>query len=125
MDAFEIGIKVMGVGEAQGILKRHLAPLTVGRLLRKLQEAPIASPAMVYGTGQICLQTTVVAGQEKAVRLVEPGDLGYVPQTSAICIFTEKGEPYSPVNKVGQITEGLELFKTLRTGMMLSIALSE
>ena len=115
----------MGVGEAQGLLKRHLAPLTVGRLLRKLQEAPIASPAMCYGTGQICLQTTVVAGQEKAVRRVEPGELGYVPQTSAICIFIEKGKPYSPVNKVGLITEGLDLFKTLRTGMMLSIALSE
>ncbi len=80
---------------------------------------------MCYGTGQICLQSQVVAGQEKAVRQVEPGDLGYVPQTSTICIFTEKMKPYSPVNKIGQITEGLELFKTLRTGMMLSIALSE
>lgn len=123
MDAVEIGIKVMGGGEAQGVLKRHLAPLTVGRLVRRLREAPIASPAMVYGSGQVCLQTQVVAGQEKAVHRVEPGELGYVPQTSALCIFTEKGEPFSPVNKVGEITEGLELFKAMRTGVMLSLAL--
>ncbi|MFQ6124071.1 MAG: cyclophilin-like fold protein [Candidatus Heimdallarchaeota archaeon] len=80
---------------------------------------------MVYGKGQVCLQTQVVAGQEKAVRRVAPGELGYVPQTSTICIFTEKGEPYSPVNKIGEITEGLELFKQLRTGVMLSLALRE
>nr|NIP40766.1 hypothetical protein [Candidatus Aenigmarchaeota archaeon] len=54
---------------------------------------------------------------------VEAGELGYVPQTSALCIFTEKGEPFSPVNKVGEITEGLELFKALRTGVMLSLTL--
>ena len=124
-DAFKIKIHGIGIGEAQGLLKRHLAPITVGRLLRALQDAPISGPVMRYGTGQICLQTTVAAGKEKSVHQVEPGDLAYTPQTSSICIFVEPCKPYSPVNKIGLLTEGLELFEKLRTGISLSIQLCE
>ena len=124
-DSFKISIKLAGIGEAQGLLKRHLAPITVGRLLRQLRDSSISGPAMCYAKGQICLQTKVAAGQEKAVREVDSGDLVYTPQTSSFCIFYEKNNPYSPVNKIGIITDGLELFEKLRTGVSITISLSE
>jgi hypothetical protein len=65
----------------------------------------------------------VVAGKEKEVRQVEAGELAYSPQMSAICMFSESLTPYSPVNRIGVITEGLELFEKLRTGISLVIQL--
>lgn len=122
-----IEVHGIGVGKAQGVLKRYLAPITVGRILRELQKAPITGPAMKRPDvpGQISLQTKVVAGKEKAVQQVEAGELAYTPQTAAICIFTETMKPYTPVNKIGLIIEGLELLGQLRTGSALSIKLEK
>jgi hypothetical protein len=126
-EAIKIEVHGIGVGKAQGVLKRYLAPLTVGRILRELRKAPIAGPAMKRPDvpGQISLQTKVIAGKEKAVQQVEAGDMAYMPQTASICIFTETMKPYEPVNKIGLIIEGLEFLEQLRTGNTLSIKLEK
>lgn len=126
-ESIKIEVHGMGVGKAQGILKRYLAPLTVERILRELRKAPIAGPAMKRPDvpGQICLPTKVIAGKEKAVQQVEAGDMAYMPQTAAICIFTERMKPPVPVNKIGLISEGLEFLEQLRTGSTLSIKLEK
>ncbi len=113
------------IGEAHGVLKRHLAPITVGRILWVLSQSPLTGPIMKYGTGQLCIPTSVIAGKEKAVDNVEPGVIVYTPQTSTICIILEQIKPYSPVNKIGHITEGLVFFEKLQTGNSLSIQLCD
>ncbi len=124
-NALQIKLHSMGFGEAHGVLKRHLAPITVGRIQRVLLHAPLTGPIMRYGTGQLCLPTSVIAGKEKAVDNVEPGEIVYTPQTSTICIILKQTKPYSPVNKIGLITEGLEFFEKLRTGNSLTIQLCD
>ena len=122
---FQIKLQCKGFGEAHGVLKRHLAPITVGRILWVLSQSPLTGPIMKYGTGQLCIPTSVIAGKEKAVDNVEPGVIVYTPQTSTICIILEQIKPYSPVNKIGHITEGLVFFEKLQTGNSLSIQLCD
>jgi hypothetical protein len=44
------------------------------------------------------------------------GDICYWSPGSAFCIFFGKTHPYSAVNHIGKVTEGLEIFKSVTTG---------
>jgi hypothetical protein len=52
---------------------------------------------------------------------VEKGDIGYWPIGGAICIFKEKMQPYSPVNLVGRITSGLDVFLDVKIGTRIRL----
>ncbi len=60
-------------------------------------------------------------GDEKAKAKVEKGQIAYWPMGSALCIFHGKSQPYSPVNIIGQITKGLELFKRVKSGTKIKV----
>ncbi len=110
-------IVVEGVGEAKGEFVRVLAPLTVAAIMGRL---PLRGRAHVRGGG-LSMILGIRRGAEKAVGSVKAGDIAYWPMQDSLVIYFQDSKPYGPVNKVGAVTENLELFQGLKGGARLRI----
>ncbi len=108
---------IEGIGEAQGEFFRFAAPRTADALLRRL---PVQGRAALYGE-EVYFQVPVKAPSESAKTSLEVGSIGYWPMGDAVCVFFGPTYPYSPVNLLGRITGGLDLFRRVREGMLISI----
>ncbi len=113
----QIKITVIDKGEALGFINRLTAPLTVGAIMQKLPLNTRTSPAM----GHISILVGIQRGAEKPVSKVKAGTIAYWPRSDAITIYTKDTTPYSPVNKIGEIEENIELFNRIRSGSRIKI----
>jgi hypothetical protein len=113
----QVKIIVEGVGEAKGELVRVLAPLTVGAILDIL---PLRGRAHVRGGG-LSMILGIRRGAEKAVGTVKAGDIVYWPMQDSFIVYFQDSKPYGPVNKLGTISENLELFQGLKGGARVRI----
>jgi hypothetical protein len=112
-----VKITLEGVGEAKGELVRVLAPLTFRAILSKL---PLRGRAHVRGGG-LSMILGIRRGAEKAVRSVKAGDIAYWPMQDSLVVYIQDSKPYGPVNKVGAVTENLEIFQGLKGGARVRI----
>ena len=112
-----IKITIVDKGEAKGYLNRLTAPLTVETIQQMLPINSRTSPAM----GHISVLLGIKRGTEKPVTQVKAGTLAYWPRSDAFTIYPKDTKPYSPVNKIGEIEENLELFNRLRSGSRIII----
>jgi hypothetical protein len=115
---FRIKIIIEGVGEAEGELIRFRAPRTIDAILRRL---PVEGRAALWKNAEVYFEIPVKVGLEKPVARVKRGTMAYWPMGTALCIFFEDLEPYSPVNVVGEVKKGLELFRKVRSGAKIRI----
>lgn len=106
-----------GLGQAEGEFVRHLAPRTVGMIVRKL---PIEGRAALWKE-EVYFEIPVKMGEEKAKSTVEKGTIAFWPMGSAICIFYGETQPYSPVNVLGEITKNLEMFGRVKSGTKIRV----
>lgn len=113
----KIRFVIDGLGEAKGELVRHLAPRTVGMIVRKL---PLEGRAALWKE-EVYFEIPIKMGEEKAKGTVEKGTIAFWPMGSAICIFYGETQPYSPVNVLGEITENLELFGKVQSGTKIRV----
>jgi len=114
----KVVFSIEGLGDAQGEFFRFAAPRTSDALLRNL---PLNGRAVRYGDGEVYFQVPVKAPGEKPRTKMEVGSIGYWPQGDAVCVFYGPTRPYGPVNLLGRITSGLELFKQLKDGTSITI----
>lgn len=112
-------ITVVGKGEARGFLSRLTAPLTTEAILKRLPINTRTSPAM----GHVSVLVGIRRGVEKSVSVVEAGVIGYWPRSDALTIYPVDRKLYSPVNKIGEVTENLDLFLGLRSTSRIRIEL--
>lgn len=108
---------VVDVGEAEGELIRHLAPRTVDAILRNLPIEGVASTWME----EVYFKAGLNMGAEKPKTRVNKGDVAYWPMGDAICIFYGESQPAGPVNVVGRVTKGLELFRAVEAGSVIRL----
>jgi hypothetical protein len=112
-----IRITLIDRGEASGYLNRLTAPLTVEEITNMLPLNTRTSPAM----GFVSIIVDIKRGVEKPVDQVKAGTIGYWPRGDAITIYPKDMRPYGPVNRIGVVEDGLELFKGLRSGSRIII----
>ena len=112
-----IKITLIDKGEATGYLNRLTAPLTVEEIMKTLPLNTRTSPAM----GFVSIIVGIKRGTEKPVDQVKAGTIGYWPRGDAITIYPEDKRPYGPVNRIGVVEDGLELFNGLRSGSRIII----
>jgi hypothetical protein len=112
-----VKFKLEGLGEAEGVITRVSAPLTVEAILRLLPFEGRAHPCL----GGICFGVGLRRGEEKAKRNVQAGSLAYWPMSDSICVFHSDVKVYSPVNVIGRITENVECFKEINSGVKVRI----
>jgi hypothetical protein len=108
---------IEGIGEATGEFVRFLAPRTVEALMRAM---PVEGRVARWKE-EVYFEVDVKAGSEKVKSKVEKGTIAYWPLGSAVCIFYGSSQPYSPVNVVGNITEGLDLFRAAKQGSKVTL----
>jgi len=112
-----IKVIIEGIGEATGEFIKIRAPLTVGAIVKMM---PLRGRLHAQGEGYSFI-LGIQRGTEKAVKEVKAGTIAYWPMQDAIIIYNKDTKPYSPVNKVGEITSNLELFNELKSGTKIKI----
>ena len=112
-----IKITVVDKGTAKGYLNRLTAPLTVEAVQQLLPINSRTSPAM----GHVSILLNLKRGTEKPVSEVKAGTIAYWPRSDALTIYPKDTKPYSAVNRIGEITENLELFSRLRSGTRIIV----
>ena len=108
---------IEGHGIANGEFHRFAAPRTADALLKRL---PVQGRAAIYGQ-EVYFKVPVKAPAEKPRPSLEVGSIGYWPMGDAICVFFGPTKPYSPVNLLGRITSGLELFSQVKEGTLIEV----
>ena len=108
---------IEGIGESIGEFHRFASPRTADAILRVL---PVGGRIVRYGE-EVYFQIPVKAPSENPRSSVDVGSIGYWPMGSAVCIFYGPTKPYSPVNRLGKITEGLDLFRNAKEGTVVTI----
>jgi hypothetical protein len=122
-DISRIKIKfiIEGLGEAEGELVRFLAPRSIDTIMRKL---PMEGRAALYKE-EVYFELPLKMGEEKAKPTVETGTIAFWPMGSALCVFYGKSQPYSPVSILGKITSNLDLFRQVKSGSTIKVALAK
>ena len=108
---------IEGHGEANAEFFRFASPRTADALLKRL---PVQGRAAIYGE-EVYFKVPVKAPSEKPRSTIEVGCIGYWPMGDAICVFFGPTKPYSPVNLLGRITTGLELFRKVKEGTLIEV----
>jgi uncharacterized protein len=106
-----------GFGDASAELYRFAAPRTADALLKRL---PVQGRAAIYGE-EVYFKVPVKAPAENPRPTIEVGCIGYWPMGDAICVFFGPTRPYSPVNLLGRITTGLDLFRRVKEGTLIEV----
>ena len=115
-----IAFNILEIGSAEAELVRHKAPRTIETIIRVL---PVRVRALVYLESEVYFEIPVSLGLEKPTRTIEVGDVAFWPQGNAMCIFFKNIEPAGPVNLLGKVTKGLELFEQVKLGTNITIKL--
>ena len=92
---------------------------------------PITGTVNTWGE-EIYITTLIKAGPENPKEVVEPGDIGYWPPGSAICLFfgptpASEGDeirPASPVNIIGKIKEDPTQLKQVKARSTITLETS-
>lgn len=108
-------------GEAKISLYRHLSPLSVNAILRML---PIDSRVNVQ-PGMRCLFTSLAVGVEKPRTSYGRGDVALLASGGLICVFLQEVTSDRPLNPLGKVDQGLDLFERTGPGSTIHLTLSK
>ena len=99
-------------------LKRHLAPKTVGSVMRSI---PIEGNAHMIGSSIAFMDTTIRAGGEKLRTQFKKGDVGFLASNSSICFFIDDIPSTKSMTLIGKITSNLESLRDVKPGDIFTI----
>ncbi len=102
-------------GKAQCVLefKKHLAPKTVGTIIRAL---PLEGNAHLMGSSIAFMDTSLSAGGEKLRTQFKKGESGFMASNGSICFFLEDVPITKAMTLVGKITSNLDALKEVKPG---------
>jgi uncharacterized protein len=111
-----IEIEILGKGKALAKLDERNP---------KIREAffgmlPIEGAANVWGE-EIYFDVPLKMQNENPSGYAAAGDVCYWSPGPAFCIFFGKTQPYSAVNHIGKVTEGLEIFRSVGPGDRIAL----
>ena len=107
------------LGKAIGELRSFLAPRTIRTIHNSL---PLEGRASL-GKEMIYFEIPIKTGLEKAKKHVTRGTIAYWPLANSICVFQSEINTYSPVNIIGFITENIDVFEKITSGMIIKMDL--
>jgi uncharacterized protein len=113
------GVKVMRIIEIE-IMGKGKALAKLDERNPKTREAffdalPIEGIANLWGE-EVYFDVPLQMDNENPSPTAAAGDICYWSPGPAFCIFFGKTQPYSSVNHIGKITQGLEILKHVSSG---------
>jgi hypothetical protein len=112
-----IEIEISGRGKVVAELDDQ-NPRIAEELFKRL---PIEARANLWGE-EIYFEVPLELEDENPSPEAKSGDVSYWSPGSAFCIFFGRTQPYSPVNHLGRVIEGLDLFKDVRSGVKIVLS---
>jgi len=116
----ECKAEVRGRGEARVALFRHLAPLTVNAVLHSLP----ADSRVGVNPAMVSLFTSIQVGVEKPRLAFERGDVAFMAAGGLVCVFLKGAKSERPLNPVGKVEAGMEVFDSVRPGDVVRLSVS-
>lgn len=107
-------------GRAKVSLYRHFSPLSINAIMRIL---PVDSRVNIQ-PGMRCLFTPLKVGVEKPRMSFLRGDVALLASGGLICIFVQEVRSNRPLNPLGKVDEGIELFEGMRQGDTIRLSLA-
>jgi uncharacterized protein len=114
---FKIVIEIQDKGFALAELVRHLAPLTIGALLKRL---PLQDRVHRYADKFAYMETGLMIGPEKHKTEFRRGDIAYLTSNSSFCVFVQDVK-VQPMNSLGTVTSNLEVIESSRPGDVMIV----
>jgi len=119
----KIKIDLFGIGTITGELLRYFAPLSTDAIINKL-------PIILRGRFSFGSKTYwTLPGMEihkghnpKSITSVEKGEIIYNPKTDELLILLENAEMPNKVNKVGKVSNNLEILLNANNGLNTKIS---
>jgi uncharacterized protein len=81
---------------------------------------PIEAEASLWGE-EIYFDVPLQMADENPLPSASASDISYWSPGPAFCIFFGKTQPYSPVNHLGKVIEGLDLFRNVKAGDRIAL----
>ena len=100
-------------------LKRHLSPMTVGLIIRKL---PLGGNAHRLGQHVVYFQTKINSGIERKRSDFKKGDIAFLPTEGSICFFIDDVYDSKPMSVIGKITDGIDKLNAVKPSDVLSLS---
>ena len=100
---FDIVLKINGSGSIACQLKRHLSPITVGLIMRKI---PLSGNAHQMGKSIVYFETNINSGIERRKTDFKRGDIAFLPTEGCVCFYINDifdGKPMTPIGKINEI----------------------
>lgn len=110
-------MEVNGVGDFDCEFIRHLSPLTIATILRKL---PISGMLHTRGAHMKYIETGLNVGAEKQKSFFDKGDVTYMTSNGSICIILQSTSGIL-MNPVGKFLGDIESFTSAPPGTVLTI----
>lgn len=113
-----LNARVLGKGDAKCEIFRHLSPLTVGALMKKL---PLQGRIHRFEDIFVYLTSGAIAGVEKARKKFQKGDIAFLSFNGAICFFQKGCTVAKSMNPLGTVSSGMEVLTKSLPGDILQI----
>jgi len=114
----DLVLSLKGKAQCSLELKRHLAPKTIGLIVRVL---PLEGNAHLMGNTMAFMDTSLNAGGEKLRTQFKKGEVGFLASNGSICFFLEDVASTKAMTFVGKITSNLDSLKNAKPGDIFSI----
>lgn len=98
-------------------IARHLSPITVNSVLKRL---PIQNIVHKIADNAVYIGTGLLLGSEKQRTFFSRGDIGFITSNSSLSFFI-KDSIGIPMNPIGKVKSGLELLETIRPGETMTL----
>ncbi|HSD04498.1 MAG TPA: cyclophilin-like fold protein [Nitrosopumilaceae archaeon] len=109
----EVILEIKGKSQLKCELKRHLAPKTVGTMIRSL---PIEGNAHMMGNSFAYVETKINVGGERQRNQFKKGEIAFMPLGGSVCFFLNDSESTKALTPIGNITSNIDALKELKSG---------
>lgn len=107
-----VSLEILNKGLVQCEMIRHLAPLSVGAILKGL---PLRDRVHKLADKLVYMETGLIIGAEKQKTQFRRGDLAFMTSNGSICIFI-KDSVVTSMTHIGIVKSNLEVLETTQTG---------
>jgi|ERR687892_341574 hypothetical protein len=110
-------LEIQGQGTIEYELVRHLAPLTINKVINAL---PIIDTVHFYDDKFAYMHTQLQVGGEKPRSTFKAGDIAFLTNSSSVCFFLQECR-VSPMNLMGMAKSTIEIFSKCKAGNILTL----
>jgi len=109
----EIIVEIKGKSQLRCELKRHLAPVTVGAIVRSL---PLEGNVHMMNNSFVYIETKINVGGERQRKEFKKGEMAFMTANGSICFFLNDAESPKTLSPIGKITSNVEALNDVKSG---------